>query len=363
MTKKNTKSKKYIELNDNITNNIILKNNIIYVVTKQIRISSGVNLTIEDNTHIYLLNKPLQQNILIPNGFNPTDNDNNDLFLNASCLIFESGSSLSSKNIYISSCDENYIPQFINLNGGIFFCGTRSSTQYNILNVESKIGINQSNFVNESINIYYGGSLSFLVQNNVDLSYSIVASPDLITQKNITAIPLNSVTFIGCTKSEVNIKSINVFNTGSNGLWSQYSTFSLNSLIVSGYQGNALFVRGSKISIKNKLSLIQNLIPTFPLYNGILINIEELIGNKPNVIPFPPNEYNLPKNLFISTVELKPKNCLGLELDLYEPVVKLRDTVSVIENPPATNFSNGLLGTYYSGFIYKKIIFTRNTQL
>lgn len=300
--------------------------------------------------------------MLIPNDFDPTDNDKNDLFLNSSCLIFESGSSLLSKNIHISSCDENYIPQFINLNGGIFFCGTRATTQYNILNVESRIGINQSNFVNESININYGGLLSFLVQNNDDSSYSIVASPDFTTQSTITAIPLNAVTFLGCTKSEVNIKSINIINTGSNGLWTQYSTFSLNNLSVVGYQGNALFVRGSKISFKNKLSLIQNLMPTFPQYNGVLINLEEVIGNKPNIIPFPPNQFNLPKNLFISTVELKPKNCL-LELKLYEPVVKLRDTVSVIENPPNTVFSNGLLGTYFSGFIDKKIIFARNTQV
>lgn len=358
--KNKTLQKKYIELNDNITNDKVLKKDYIYVVTKQVRISSGVKLTVEDNTQIYLLNKTLQQNIIIPDGFDPTDNNNNDLFLNASCLIFESGSSLLSKNIHVSSCDENYIPQSINLNGGIFFCGTRASTQYNILNVVSRIGINQSNFVNESININYGGSLSFLVQNNEDLSYSIVSAPDFTTQTSITAIPLNAVTILGCKKSEVNIKSINVTNTGSNGLWSQYSTLSLDSLSVIGYQGNALFVRGSKISFKNKLSLIQNLIPTFPLYNGILINIEELVGNKPDEIPFPPNEYDLPKDLFISTVELKPKNCLKLKL--YEPVVKLRDTVTVIENPPSTIFSNGLLGTYFSGLIDKKIIFARNTK-
>jgi len=42
MTNKNLLPKKYIELNDNITNNIILKNNVIYVIIKPIRISSGI---------------------------------------------------------------------------------------------------------------------------------------------------------------------------------------------------------------------------------------------------------------------------------------------------------------------------------
>ena len=35
--------------------------------------------------------------------------------------------------------------------------------------------------------------------------------------------------------------------------------------------------------------------------------------------------------------------------------------IKYIENLPLTNFSNSINGTYYSGYINKKIIFVRNT--
>lgn len=349
------KKQKYIELNNNITNNKTLKKCYIYVITKPIRVSSGVTLTVENGTNIYLLNKPIEENIIIPPNFDPST-DNNTLIINGSCLIFESGSELKSEDIYVSSCDSNYIPQSINQNCGIFFNGTRATTQYNFINVNSNITLKNSSFKNNNIYVDYLGSLLFLVQNKSDSLYSISSNPDLETQTIITAIPLNSITLLGCKTIEFKIKNIKIKNTGANGLWSQYSSFSINRLSVLGYEGNALFVRGSKITINHKLSLIQNLIPKFPLYKGILINIEEIIGNKPNEIPFPPNEFNLPKNLFISSIELEPNT----KLKLYEPVTKLRNTLTVIENLPLTNFSNSINGTYYSGYINKKIIFVRN---
>lgn len=351
-------TKKYILLDENITNDKILKNCYIYVINKPIRVSSDVTLTIENGTEIYLLNKPVEENIFIPENFDITDPNNNTLVLNGSCLIFESGSKLISKDIYLFSCDKNYIIQSINLNCGIFFNGTRATTQYNILDVNSFITINNSCFKNDNIYTSYLGSLAFLVQNNTSQEFSITSNPDSNIETIITAIPLNSITTLGCKKSEFRINTIEIKNTGSNGLWTQYSELLINKLSIIGYEGNALFVRGSKINFIHKLTLLQNITPNFPAYKGILINLEELIGNKPDIIPFPPNEYDLPKNLLISSIELEHK----LKLKLYEPVTKLRETVSVIENLPPTNFSNNILGTSYSGFINKKIIFVRNQK-
>mgnify|MGYP001149415236 CR=1 FL=1 len=123
----NDKKQKYIELNNNITNDKTLKKCYIYVITKPIRVSAGVTLTVENGTIIYLLNKPIEENIIIPPNFDPNTN-NNTLIINGSCLIFESGSKLKSEDIYVSSCDSNYIPQSINQNCGIFFNGTRATT-------------------------------------------------------------------------------------------------------------------------------------------------------------------------------------------------------------------------------------------
>ena len=134
----------------------------------------------------------------------------------------------------------------------------------------------------------------------------------------------------------------------------------MKNLKVTGFQGNALFSRNSEINFTNKLNLVQNINPTYPAYNGLLINIAEIVGNKPDILPFPINQYVLPKNLFLTSITLNE----GLKLFLSQQNVIFRDTVDVIENSPLTNFESvSFVGTYYHGKIFKKIIFIRNTTV
>ena len=277
-----------------------------------------------------------------------------------SCLIFESGSALNAGVIRMDSCDENYSIQPINLNSGLFFCGSKAESQYNLLNISSDIILTKSNFKIEDLVMNYIGSFYFLVRDKETEIFSIKQAPNIETENIITAIPLNSVTVLGCDNDELMIKKLSINNTGANGVWSQYSSFAMEKLSVIGYQGNGLLVRGSQLEFTKRLEIIQNIIPLFPLYNGLLINISELVGNKPDNIPFPPNQFNLPKDLRITTI--KVHKCSKLYLISHTDI--LRDEVKVIENPPPINFNNpNGQGTYYKEILTKDIIFVRNNIL
>ena len=336
--------------------------------------TEGVKLTIENNVTILLTNKTGTQNVFIPNPNISTPATPIELNVTGSCLIFESGSKLEAETIFVNSCDQNYTITNTSNNCGIYFCGTQSSSQYSLLDIESNISIYQSEFNVKNIIMNNIGSFSFLVRTPpavippptdfVPYTISIQDTPGSSTAKPPTStllgLPFNSITVVGCKESELNIVSCTINNAGSNGLWSQNSSFDMKNLKVTGFQGNALFFRNSEINFTNKLNLVQNINPTYPAYNGLLINIAEIVGNKPDILPFPINQYVLPKNLFLTSITLNE----GLKLFLSQQNVIFRDTVDVIENSPLTNFESvSFVGTYYHGKIFKKIIFIRNTTV
>jgi len=370
--KKSCIEKNYIVVNNNIVNDTCWTNDNIYVISLPIRVTEGVKLTIENNVIILLLNKTSVENVLIPNPNISTPATPIELTVAGSCLIFESGSKLQAETIFVNSCDLNYTITNISNNCGIFFCGTQSSSQYNFLNIESNISIEPSHFNVKNIILNNIGSFSFLVRtppavippptNFVPYTISVQDTPGSSTATPPTSVlnglPFNSITVVGCKESELNIVSCTINNTGSNGLWTQNSSFIINNLIVSGFQGNGIFLRNSEINFTNKLNLVQNITPTFPLYAGILINIAEIVGNKPDILPFPLNQFVLPKNLFLTSITLNK----GLKLFLSQKNFIFKETVDVIENEPLTNFNSvSFVGTYYHGKILNKIIFIRNT--
>lgn len=355
-------NKKYVEIANDITSDTSLSSCFTYVVKKAIKIRTGVTLKIQDNTEILFVNKTASENVTIvpknENSTNPNDISENLFVVTGSSLIFEAGSKLHAENLYINSCNEKYIITSISQNCGLFFLGTYTSSQYNILNVFSNIETYKSSFKIKNLHLNYIGSLSFLCTNEEDGTSSLFITENPSSGNVKLAIPFNSVTVCGCGNDELLIENIHCNSAGSNGLWTQYSNFHMDSLKVIGYQGNALLSRGSKIDFSHKLFLIQNLAPTFPQYGGVLVNIADIVGNKPLIIPFPPDEYNLPKNLVLSTIKLRK----SIKLYLYEPVTLFRQTVDVIEAEPKTIFSDGPIGTYYKNHIDKLIILTRRVE-
>jgi hypothetical protein len=370
--KKSCKEQNYIVVNSNIVNDTCWTNDNIYVISLPIRVTEGAKLTIENNVTILLLNKTSVENVVISNPNISTATTPIELTVAGSCLIFESSSKLQAETIFVNSCDLNYTITNTSNNCGIFFCGTQSSSQYNFLNIQSNISIEPSQFNVKNIIMNNIGSFSFLVRtppavippptNFVPYTISIQDTPGSSTAtpptSTLNGIPFNSITVVGCKESELNIASSTINNTGSNGLWTQNSSFIMNNLNVSGFQGNGLFARNSEINFTNKLNLVQNITPIFPAYAGVLINIAEIVGNKPDILPFPLNQFVLPKNLFLTSITLNE----GLKLFLSQKNFIFRETVDVIENAPLTNFNSvSFVGTYYHGKILKKIIFIRNT--
>ncbi len=362
--------KKFYKVNTNIVNNTCWTKNKIYVIENPIRVSSGVILTIEDGVTILLVNKTAVENVSIDNPNISTSTTPIELTVTGSCLIFESGSKLIAETIYVNSCDENYTVVESSNNCGLFFCGTQTASEYNFFNIGSKISLEKSSFTIKEIILNNIGSFSFLVRTPpatipppttfVPYTISIQSQPGSTTDSpptsTLNGVPFNAITVIGCDRSELNIERCIINNAGSNGLWAQNSLFNMRSLKIFGFQGNGLFLRNSVTDFTNKLSLVQTIEPTFPDYIGLLINIAEVVGNKPNVLPFPPNQFNLSKTIFLTSITLES----GLKLFLSQEGIIFRDTVNVIENIPLTNFDSNNFGTYFNGKISEKIIFVRN---
>ena len=346
---------KYKIINDKIECSTKWTKKYTYVIDGPVRVSKNAKLEIESGVQILLLNKP--ENVIVEEVNVNSDFPIPPLRVVGSCLIFESGSALNAGVIRIDSCDENYSIQSINLNSGLFFCGSKTESQYNLLNISSDIIITKSNFIIEDLVMNYIGSLYFLVRDKETEIFSIKQAPNRETENIILAIPLNSVTVLGCDNDELMIKKLSINNTGANGVWSQYSSFAMDKLSIIGYQGNGLLVRDCQLEFSKRLEIVQNIVPSFPSYNGLLINISELVGNKPDILPFPPNIFNLPKDLRITTIKIYKCSKLYLisDTDIF------RNEVKVIEDPPLINFNNpNGPGTYYKEVLTKDIIFVRN---
>lgn len=327
----------------------------IYVIVGPIRIKKYAKLIIESGVQILLLNKLINVIVEQPSMSNSDTFDLPPLTITGSSLIFETGSSLEAGIIRVNACNEDYIKQSTNSNCGIFFCGSKSESQYSGIDISSKIIIKKSHFRIEKLIMNYTGSLFFLVQNDGVFSITKITPEDPTTI--VSALPFNAVTVLGCDNNELMINDLFISNSGSNGLWSQYSSFNMNKLSIVGYQGNGLFTRGSQLEFLKRFEIVQNIIQIFPAYKGVLINIAEVINNKPNVIPFPPDEFDLPKNLRITFI--KVDRCAKLYLIADRD--KIRDDVDIVEKLPLINFNNSTnTGTYYKEILNEEIIFIRN---
>jgi hypothetical protein len=102
--------KKHIELvARNIKKNTTLKANTIYVIDAEVHVAPGVTLTIQDQT-----------TILITNGLKEKSK------VRRSALIFDQGSTLVAKRLYIKAADENYKAVKHCDNGGCLVSGQLS---------------------------------------------------------------------------------------------------------------------------------------------------------------------------------------------------------------------------------------------
>jgi hypothetical protein len=211
---------------NNISVNTFFTNKFTYIIVGEIHVLSGVSLYIENNT-----------TILLRNGINI---NNTNRSIDYSTLIFDTGSKLIAKKLFVKSVDKNN--KLVNYadNGGLIFLGSATNIIYSTYNtIFSQISATPSNFSIEELIIEYLGST---INNNI--------------------------TIIGNNEDEFNIKNIKSFYSGNIGLSVIKSNIIIDKLFINNPSGNvAIENNNSIINITKLIKIIITNSITSSLFN------------------------------------------------------------------------------------------------
>lgn len=215
---------KHVELiTRDIKKNLTLKSNIIHVIDAEVHVRSGVTLTIEDQT-----------TILITNGIKKNSN------LRRSALIFDQGSSLIAKRLYIKSADENYKAVKKNDNGGIWFLGNFQDATKDAVTVTVNRKKPLSSFNAELIATYYLGRFDPTSETNKQKKISVRDDID-------------GLSILGVGKNEWGVKSIRSFYSADDGLDITNSHVAFNRIEIKNPMEDGMNISSSRVEIHKSL--------------------------------------------------------------------------------------------------------------
>ena len=182
----------------------------IYIILGEVHVLAKVQLTIENGTNIYIVNGRYK-------------------FKNSS-LIFNTGSILVAKHVYVRACDsKNYKPVKCANNGGLWFLGSSANAK--------KDNIAPSQFTASKICTYY-------------LGRSDPKGGDSPTTDDIDAISV-----LGVGNNEWKISSITSNHSGDDGFNVENSVITLDSLCVFDPKEDGLNVISSRVNILKSLQI------------------------------------------------------------------------------------------------------------
>lgn len=206
-----------------IKKNMTLKSNIIHVIDAEVHVASGVKLTIEDQT-----------TILITNGIKTKSS------LRRSALIFDQGSTLIAKRLYIKSADENYKHVKKNDNGGIWFLGNFQDATKDAASVTVNRKKPLSSFNAEMIATYYLGRFDPTSETNKQKKISVRDDID-------------GLSILGVGKNEWSVKAIRSFYSADDGLDITNSHVAFNRIEIKNPMEDGLNICSSRVEIHKSL--------------------------------------------------------------------------------------------------------------
>lgn len=203
-----------ILINSDIATHTTLRRDHTYLIHGEVRVRSGVTLTIEDGA-----------TILIRNGLQPRR------AIDTSALIFESGSELRAGIVTFASANERGERVKQPHNGGVFFCGTkRSGTKDGIT---SNARTRPSNFRAERIILDHVGR----------------ADPKEGDGNDNDRDDIDAISVIGVGTREWHIKGIESHGSGDDGFDAYHSSIELDTLIVTNPTEDGVNLTSSRITI------------------------------------------------------------------------------------------------------------------
>ena len=203
--------------------NTTLKANTIHVIDAEVHVTPGVTLTIEDRT-----------TILITNGMKEKSK------IRRSALIFDQGSTLVAKRLYIKAADENFKTVKQCDNGGVWFLGNFQDATKDTVSVAVNRKKPLSSFNADLIATYYLGRQDPLSQT--------------IKQKKISSRDdIDGFSILGVGKNEWNIRAIRSFYSADDGIDITNSHVSFNRIEIKNPMEDALNISSSHVEILKSL--------------------------------------------------------------------------------------------------------------
>lgn len=202
-----------------------LKANTLYVIDAEVHVCSGVTLTIEDRT-----------TILITNGLKPTSK------LRRSALIFDQGSTLQAKRVYIKAGSPEHQPVKHCDNAGIWFLGNFQDASKDTVSVAVNRKKPLSSFNADMIATYYLGRFDPTTENAQ-------------TKKIAARDDIDGFSILGVGKNEWNVKAIRSFYSADDGLDITNSHIRLNRIEIKHPMEDGINLSSSRLEVHKSLIL------------------------------------------------------------------------------------------------------------
>jgi len=204
--------KSFLLLTKDITSSTTFVKSTTYVIRGMVRVLSTVQLTIENGTTILLVNGPMR-----------------------SSLIFDTGSTLVAEHVYFRACDAKYNLVKTANNGGLWFLGSSSNAEKDLITV--KYSVTPSSFKAVRIFTAYLGRCD-------------PKGGDSPTTDDIDAISV-----LGVGSNEWNISSVVSYYSGDDGFDVENSAITLKYLRVVKPKEDGLNITSSRVNILNSLEI------------------------------------------------------------------------------------------------------------
>ena len=212
-------------LTRNIKKNTTLQARNIYVIDAEVHVTAGVTLTVEDRT-----------TILITNGLKPKSK------IRRSALIFDQGSTLKAKRMYVKAANADFKPVKQSDNGGIWFLGNFQDATKDTISVTVNRKKPLSSFKADMIATYYLGRFDPSKEN-------------VKTKKIASRDDIDGFSILGVGRNEWCVSTIRSFYSADDGLDITNSHVSFNRIEIKNPQEDGLNLSSSRVEVHKSLML------------------------------------------------------------------------------------------------------------
>ena len=195
----------------------------IYVVTTEVHVKANATLTVENGTTILIKNGPVAESKL-----------------RRAALIFDQGSALRAKRVYIKACSNDFKQSKLADNAGIWFLGHFQRASKDTLKVKPLRKAMRSSFKADLLATYYLGRLDPLKETTRTLA----------VQDDIDGLSI-----LGVGPGEWSISEVRSFYSADDGIDLTNSHISLDRLKVQSPVEDGINLSSSQLEVRKSLKL------------------------------------------------------------------------------------------------------------